>query len=97
MNNASPEQNEIQCLVPNGNEGKSLLSSWEVMKEKIRAQFLPADHEMQLFKKLQSLKQREMDMNTYMEEFHRLILRAKKQEEEPERVASYLNGLGMSI
>ena len=36
-------------------------------------------------------------MNTYMEEFHRLTLREKKQEEEPERVARYLNGLRMNI
>ena len=36
---------------------KSMISSWEVMKAKIKAQFLPADHEVQLFKKLQSLKQ----------------------------------------
>ena len=36
-------------------------------------------------------------MNTYTKEFHRLTLRAKKQEEEPKRVARYLNGLRMSI
>ena len=36
-------------------------------------------------------------MNTYTEEFHRLTFRAKKQEEEPERVARYLNGLRMNI
>ena len=36
---------------------KSMISSWEVMKEKIKAQFLPPNHEVQLFKKLESLKQ----------------------------------------
>ena len=36
-------------------------------------------------------------MNDYMEEFHKLTLREKKQEEELERVARYLNGLRMSI
>ena len=76
---------------------KSMISSWEVMKAKIKAQFLPADHEVQLFRKLQILNQREMDMNTYTEEFHRLTLRTKKQEEEPEREARYLNSLRMNI
>ena len=75
---------------------KNMISSWEVMKAKIKQQFLHADHEVQ-FKKLQSLKQREMDVSAYMEEFHRLTLRAKKQEEEPKRVARYLNGLRMNI
>ena len=36
-------------------------------------------------------------MNAYSEEFHRLTLKAKKQEEELERVARYLNGLRMKI
>ena len=38
-----------------------------------------------------------MDVNAYIEEFYRITLRAKKQEEEPVIVARYLNGLRINI
>lgn len=44
-----------------------------------------------------SLKKREMDVSAYREEFNKLILRARKQEEEVEKVARYLNGLRQNI
>lgn len=36
-------------------------------------------------------------MNAYMEEFHKLSFRSKRQEEESEKVPMYLNGLRMNI
>lgn len=47
-----------------------------------------------MYKKLQNLRQRELDVNAYIEEFHKLSLRSKKKhEEEADKVARYVNGL----
>lgn len=73
------------------------ITSWERMKIMIKTQFLPIDYEVQMHKKLQNLKQREMDVSTYIEEFNKLTLGARKQGEEVEKVARYLNGLRQNI
>lgn len=63
--------------------GRKKINSWERMK---------------MHKKLMSLKQREMDVSTaYAEEFNKLTLRERKQEEEVDKVARYLNGLRQNI
>ena len=78
-------------------EGKKKIVSWERMKIRLKAQFLPKDYEVQLHKKLQNLKQRELDVSSYTEEFHKLSLRAKKHENEVEKLARYMNGLRTNI
>lgn len=50
-----------------------------------------------MYKKLQNLRQRELDVNSYTKEFPKLSLRSKKHEEEVEKVARYLNGLRKNI
>lgn len=77
--------------------GRKKINSWERMKIIIKTQFLPLDYEVQIHKMLMSLKQREMDVSAYTEEFNKLTLRARKQEEEVEKVARYLNGLRQNI
>lgn len=64
-------------------EGKSMITSWERMKAEVKAQFMPIDYEVQIYKKLQNLRQRDLDVNAYIEEFHKLGLRSKRQEQEP--------------
>lgn len=78
-------------------EGKKKITSWERMKIRLKAQFLPGDYEAQIHKRLQNLKQRELDVNAYIEEFHKLSLRARKHENEVEKLARYLNGLSQNI
>lgn len=68
------------------------INSWERMKIRIKTQFPPLDYEVQIHKKLMSLKQREMDVSSYIEEFNKPNLRERKKEEEVEKVARYLNG-----
>lgn len=67
------------------------------MKAKVKVQFMPIEYEVQMYKMLQNLKQRDLDVNAYTEEFHKLSLRSKRQEEESEKVARYLNDLRMNI
>lgn len=79
------------------NIGKKKISSWERMKNKIKDQFLPIDYEVQMYKKLQNIRKRELGVNAYTEEFYKLSLRSKKHEKEEEKVARYLNGLRKNI
>lgn len=46
---------------------------------------------------MQGLGQKDMDANAYIEELHKLSLKAKYHEEEPERVGTYLSGLKYRI
>lgn len=48
------------------------------MKAKVKAQFMPIDYEVQMYKKLQNLRQRYLDVNAYMKEFHKLSLKSKR-------------------
>lgn len=77
--------------------GKPKINTWDRMVAKVKAQFLPSDYEVQIFRRLQNLKQKEMDVMTYTEEFHKLSLRAGHHEDEVEKIARYINGLRHSI
>ena len=78
-------------------EGKKPITNWKAMVAKIRDNYLPEDYEIQLHKKRQSLKQKDLDVASYTEEFQKLCLRSKVQEEESIKVARYLGGLKWSI
>lgn len=58
---------------------------------------MPTNYEVQVFKKMQNLKQKDMDVVAYTEEFHKLNLRFGHVENEMEKVARYLNGLRFNI
>lgn len=45
------------------------------MVEKLKGKFLPSDYNIQLFKRLQDLKQKELDVQAYMEEIYKLGIR----------------------
>ncbi|XP_059068990.1 uncharacterized protein LOC131859364 [Cryptomeria japonica] len=77
--------------------GKLKINNWDKMVAKVKAQFLLGDYEVQNFKRLQNLKQKEMDVMTYIEEFHKLSLRVGHHEDEVEKIARYVNGLRHSI
>lgn len=40
------------------------------MVAKVKGQFLPVDYAIQNFRKLQNLRQKELDVMTYTKEFH---------------------------
>ena len=67
------------------------------MKTEIRKQFILEDYEVLVHKRLQSLRQRDLDVSTYTQEFHNLTLRAKMYEIEKQKLARYVNGLKYSI
>lgn len=78
-------------------EGKHPIENWQEIVNKIKEAYLPKDFEIQMHKKRLNLKQRDMDVANYIEEFHKLSLRSKIKEEESVKVARYLNGLKWAI
>ncbi|XP_059067510.1 uncharacterized protein LOC131858325 [Cryptomeria japonica] len=78
-------------------EGKEVISTWTRMKAELKRQFVPDDYEVTLHKKLQNLKQKDLDVSTYTQEFHNLTLKAKMFETEKQKLARYINGLKYSI
>ena len=67
------------------------------MVDKLKKQFIPVDYELDLFKKMQGLKQVGKSVQEYIEEFYRLLIRPGQAEENKEKVAHYLSGLRPSI
>lgn len=67
------------------------------MVTKLKSKLLPQNYEINLFRKLQNLKQKEGSVEEYTDEFYQLSIRAGHVEEDVEQVSRYLNGLCMSI
>lgn len=73
--------------------GKEPISSWKGMLVKIKETYFPQDYEVQIHRKRQNLRQKELDVSSHMEEFQKHSLRSQVVEEESLKVARYLNGL----
>ena len=67
------------------------------MVSKIKENYLPEDYEIQLHRKRQSLRQKDLDVAAYIEEFQKLCLRSRVQEEEVVKVAWYMGALRANI
>ena len=63
----------------------------------IKEAYVPKDYEILLHKKRQSLRQKEMDVSSYIEEFHKLTMKSKLVEPECVKLARYMQGLRMNI
>lgn len=67
------------------------------MVARLKAKFIPGDYELELFKKLQNLKQRNMTVKEYTEEFYEVVIRSRHREMDKEKVVRYINGLSFNI
>lgn len=56
-----------------------------------------ASYQVNLFQKLQNLRQKESSVKEYTKAFYMLNIRSKHVDDQVEQVARYLNGLWMSI
>lgn len=77
--------------------GKTKVTSWDQMVAKLKGNFLPKDYEIQLYKRLQGLRQKEQDVKAYTDEFLKLSIRSGREEDEVVKVARYLGGLRFNI
>ena len=67
------------------------------MVDKLKKQLIPVDYELDLFKKMQGLKQAGKYVQEYTEEFYQLLIRAGHAEENKDKVSRYFSGLRSSI
>ena len=67
------------------------------MVTKLKAKFIPKDYELEFFRRLQNLKQKDMSVKDYIEEFYKLTIRSRHRELSKEKVAQYVNGLRFNI
>lgn len=73
------------------------ITRWRLMVTKLKAKFIPLDYELELFKKLQNLKQKYTIVKDYTEEFYKLTIRPRHRELSKEKVARYINVLRFNI
>jgi hypothetical protein len=57
-------------------KGKQNIKIWDRMVAKINEKFIPKDYQINLFRRLQNLRQKGMTVKEYTEEFYRLNIRA---------------------
>jgi peptidyl-tRNA hydrolase len=67
------------------------------MVAKMISKFIPKDYQINLFIRLQNLRQKILSIKEYTEEFYRLNIRVGQKENEDEKIAKYINGLRYEI
>ena len=67
------------------------------MIDLIKETYVPKDYGVQLHRRKKILKQKDMDVGTYTEEFLKLCMKTNMAEDEEEKLARYMNGLKVPI
>lgn len=86
-----------QCVVRKEKESKDKINIWDRMVAKLKSKFLPIDYTLKLYKKLHNLRQNEMILQKYIEDFYRLSIRSRHGDEGEEVMARYINSLRYPI
>jgi hypothetical protein len=77
-------------------KGKKKIKNWDRMVAKIKEKFIPMDYQINMFRRLQNLRQKILSVKEYIE-FYRLNIRAGQKENEDEKTTRYINGLRYEI
>ena len=77
--------------------GKKKIKNWYRMVAKLKAKFIPRDYQINLYRRLQNLKQRGLLVKEYTEEFYRMNIKAGQKENEYEKTTRYINGMRYEI
>ena len=67
------------------------------MVNKLKNKFLPTDYQVILLRKMQNLRQKDMIIKEYTEEFYRFDIRSGHVDDNVEKITSYINGLRSRI
>jgi hypothetical protein len=70
-------------------KGKQRIKIWDRMVAKMKAKFIPREYQINLFRRMQNLRQKGMTVKDYTEEFYRLNIRAGHRESDDEKVSIY--------
>ncbi len=63
----------------------------------VKRKFLLTDFQVSLLRKMQNLRQKDMTVKKYIEEFYILDIGSRHVDDEVEKVGRYLNGLRFRI
>jgi hypothetical protein len=63
-------------------KGKHKINNWDRMVCKLKDKFMPKYYQINLFRKLQNLRQKGMTMKEYTEEFYKLNIRTGQREKD---------------
>jgi len=74
-------------------QGKGKIRTWEKMKAKLNARFLPPNYIQNNYAALHYLTQGTMSMDEYTREFEKLLIKCDLQEDEEQTIVRYLGGL----
>lgn len=69
------------------------ITQWRQMVTRLKGKFISGEYELELFKKLQNLKEDDMSVKEDTKEFYKVIIRSGHQEMDRQKVARYINGL----
>ena len=78
-------------------EAEMKISRWRLMVTKLKGKFILTDYEHELFKRLHNLKQKDIFVKDYTEEFYKLTIQSGHRQLPKEKVAWYINGLRFNI
>jgi hypothetical protein len=67
------------------------------MVEKMKSKFIPKDYQINLFQRMQNLRQKGMTVKEYTEKFYRINIKEGHRESDDEKFARYMNGLRYEI
>jgi hypothetical protein len=87
----------MNCKPTEGHKGKKKIKNWDRMVAKLKAKFIPKYYQINMFRRLQNLRQKGLSVKEYTEEFYRLNIRAGHRESDEEKVSRYINGLRYEI
>ena len=59
--------------------------------------FLPTDYQVSLLRRMQNLRQKDMDVKEYTKEFYRLDIRFGHVDDDVEKIPRYINSLRSGI
>ena len=74
-------------------ERKSKIRTWEKMKSKLKARFLPPTYVQDCYSQLHHLNQGNMSVEEYTREFEKLVIKCDLHEPEEQTIVRYLGGL----
>jgi hypothetical protein len=63
-------------------KGKHEIKNWDRMVSKLKEKFMPKDYQINLFRKLQNLRQKGMTVKEYTEEFYKMNIRTRQREKD---------------